>query len=586
MRQLALGLQHLHKNNIIHRDIKPESILISIPVTTSSQPLMKLADFGLCRVMSDGSRCDLTPCGTLGWKAPEMCNDQETNRVVTSPSFYSDLFSLGCVFGNSFSDGNKHPFGTGTLRNRRIENKELMIVTQYDFQRNAMLYDLIRAMLKPDAPLRYTIDQVLNHPYFKELNPEPSPPSDGSDYESIIAQIDLLSSEETEDVLWINQRDGNNRTPLMILCRNRRTYGQLVHYISTLLGQNNVDVNAKDADNHNALTLLCEHYDGDDLTDIISLLIDYKIDINSTTANNNFNALILLCLQYNNDKLVKAVDFLIQKGININHKSADNWNAMQNLFRNYNRDNLIDIVRLLVDAGIDLNSINNEGGSALTLACQFYISEKLIDIIRLMMANRKLDVKVGITNTMTRQGIHKRDALSTLCRYYSRRNLIDIIQLFIDYDIEVLRVKSSNDWNILHTVCRCYGHDDLINIVRLLINYGINVNDVEEGGNNALNYLCYNYPHSNLIDIIQLLIGHHSDVNARQEYIIMGNGWNALMFLCQRYNHCNMIDIIRLLIDKGIHVDAQATDGLNDVTILRQRGFSDDHPVLKLLLNQ
>ena len=47
-----------------------------------------------------------------------------------------------------------------------------------------------------------------------------------------------------------------------------------------------------------------------------------------------------------------------------------------------------------------------------------------------------------------------------------------------------------------------------------------------------------------------------------------------------------MIDIIRLLIDKGIHVDAQATDGLNDVTILRQRGFSDDHPVLKLLLNQ
>ena len=151
---------------------------------------------------------------------------------------------------------------------------------------------------------------------------------------------------------------------------------------------------------------------------------------------------------------------------------------------------------------------------------------------------------------------------------------------------DVLRIKSSNDWNVLHTVCRCYVHDDLIQIVRLLIDKGIYNNDLEECGNNALNYLCYNYPHSNLVDIIQLLIDNHSDVNATQKYIIMGDGWNALMFLCQRYNHCNMIDIVRLLIKSGIHVNAQSTDGLNAVEILRQRGFSDDHPVMKLLLNK
>ena len=75
MHQIALGLEHLHNNKIVHRDIKPANILVSFPdPETNSPPQMKLADFGLCRVVkSDGSESSLTKRGTRGcWMAPEL----------------------------------------------------------------------------------------------------------------------------------------------------------------------------------------------------------------------------------------------------------------------------------------------------------------------------------------------------------------------------------------------------------------------------------------------------------------------------------------------------------------------------------
>ena len=43
MKQVIVGLAHMHKNNIMHRDIKSENILVS------SQGELKYADFGLAR---------------------------------------------------------------------------------------------------------------------------------------------------------------------------------------------------------------------------------------------------------------------------------------------------------------------------------------------------------------------------------------------------------------------------------------------------------------------------------------------------------------------------------------------------------
>ena len=77
-----MGIDHLHSQNIIYRDVKPDNLLIS------SHPRIKLADFGNAHFLSceDESVCGLE--GTQCYMSPEM-------RMKHKYSRETDVWSLG-----------------------------------------------------------------------------------------------------------------------------------------------------------------------------------------------------------------------------------------------------------------------------------------------------------------------------------------------------------------------------------------------------------------------------------------------------------------------------------------------------------
>src|SRR5215469_8860751 len=85
--QIAEGLEAAHKKRVIHRDMKPQNILVS---TTN---VVKLTDFGMARTLESATITEEGSfLGTPYYVAPEQATDGH------SADIRSDLYSLGCIF--------------------------------------------------------------------------------------------------------------------------------------------------------------------------------------------------------------------------------------------------------------------------------------------------------------------------------------------------------------------------------------------------------------------------------------------------------------------------------------------------------
>lgn len=156
-RQVLSGLYYLHRRKIVHRDIKPSNLLIN------SQKQVKIADFGVSRILAQ----TMDPCnssvGTIAYMSPERINtDLNHGRY---DGYAGDIWSLGVSILEFYLG--RFPFAVG----RQGDWASLMCAICMSQPPEAPptasreFRDFIACCLQRDPARRWTAGQLLSHPF-------------------------------------------------------------------------------------------------------------------------------------------------------------------------------------------------------------------------------------------------------------------------------------------------------------------------------------------------------------------------------------------------------------------------------------
>lgn len=151
--QLILAIYYCHQQGIAHRDLKPENLLLD------GQDRLKISDFGLSNLQRSGSQGTLlqTVCGTPNYVAPEVLKEKGYN------GFTADLWSCGVILFVMLAG--YLPFDDPNMNAlfNKIERGEYRMAKYFSPE----VKDLISKMLVVEPDKRYTLDDVIAHPWFR-----------------------------------------------------------------------------------------------------------------------------------------------------------------------------------------------------------------------------------------------------------------------------------------------------------------------------------------------------------------------------------------------------------------------------------
>lgn len=181
--QILRGIAYCHSHRVLHRDLKPQNLLIDRRTNA-----LKLADFGLARAFGIPVRTFTHEVVTLWYRAPEILLG---SRHYSTPV---DVWSVGCIFAEMV---NQRPLFPGDseidelfkiFRIMGTPNEETWpgVTSLPDFKTafpkwppkdlatvvtnlDSAGHDLLRKMLCLDPSRRITARSALEHEYFKDI---------------------------------------------------------------------------------------------------------------------------------------------------------------------------------------------------------------------------------------------------------------------------------------------------------------------------------------------------------------------------------------------------------------------------------
>ena len=156
MLQIANGIKYLQQFGIIHRDLKPDNIMIS---NKGSNINVKIVDFGLSKIVSTEEKLN-EGFGTLYYAAPELIQNLPYNKEI-------DIWSMGIILFYIFTSC--YPF----MGKEEDEIEEKIINDPVEFKDGEWenisdkVPNLIKKCLKKSPEERITINNFIDHPWFK-----------------------------------------------------------------------------------------------------------------------------------------------------------------------------------------------------------------------------------------------------------------------------------------------------------------------------------------------------------------------------------------------------------------------------------
>ena len=157
--QIIDGLEYLHSQYIIHKDIKPGNLLLT------RDEVIKITDFGVAEQLDlfspDGDQCK-TSQGSPAFQPPEVANGDDSFS-----GYKIDIWSSGVTLFNMTTG--KYPFEGDNVYKlfENIGKGEYTIPDEVD----DLLSSLLQGMLQFDANARFTICQIRAHDWFRKKHP-------------------------------------------------------------------------------------------------------------------------------------------------------------------------------------------------------------------------------------------------------------------------------------------------------------------------------------------------------------------------------------------------------------------------------